>query len=178
MGTTHGRRKDFFQEGPLGDFSKIFSGGAKVVKFAFSLSKLRKQSFFAEMFNPLPTHMQVPKVFRSRVIASQSNASLIASFIFKSYFHFSTYPPGLQPSCMFSICDTIPNQDRTGFVVKYMNNRRHKFAYLIIPNNTPLPQLRLQCRQALEYLDSRRSLPDPKKGFFVPYRDYFELQTG
>ena len=46
----HGRRKDFFQGGgALGDFSKIFPGGPKVVKFAFSHSKLKK-TFFAENF--------------------------------------------------------------------------------------------------------------------------------
>jgi len=36
----------FFQ----GDFSKIFPGGPKVVKFVFSLTELRKQPFFAKIF--------------------------------------------------------------------------------------------------------------------------------
>ena len=40
------RQKDFFQGGgPLRDFSKIFPGGAEVVKFVFSHRKLRKQHF-------------------------------------------------------------------------------------------------------------------------------------
>jgi len=37
-----------FSRGALGDFFKIFPGGPKVVKFAFSHSKLTKQSFFAK----------------------------------------------------------------------------------------------------------------------------------
>ena len=45
----HGRRKDF-SGGALGDSSKIFLGGPKVVKFLFSLSKLRKQSFLQKIF--------------------------------------------------------------------------------------------------------------------------------
>ena len=41
----HGRRKDFFREGPLADFYKNFSKEwPKVVKFVFSHSKRRKQS--------------------------------------------------------------------------------------------------------------------------------------
>jgi len=64
----HGRRNDFFQGGTLGDFSKIFLGGTKVVIFEFSHSKLRKQPFSAEIFKiqlskdllpPLP--MPMPK---------------------------------------------------------------------------------------------------------------------
>jgi len=56
-----GRREDFFQWGPLGNFS---SGGAKVVKFDFYHSKLRKQHFVAKILKihgglgppaPLPT---------------------------------------------------------------------------------------------------------------------------
>jgi len=47
---SHGRRKDFFQVGATRGFSKIFPGGAKVTKFAFYQSKLRKQLFFAEIF--------------------------------------------------------------------------------------------------------------------------------
>jgi len=56
----------FFPGGPQGDFSKIFPGGEKVVKFGFTHSKLGKQSFFAEIFKnqgrprppcPLPTPM-------------------------------------------------------------------------------------------------------------------------
>jgi len=46
----HGRRKVFFQGGPLRDFPKFFHEGPKVVKFVFSLSKLRKQPFLAEIF--------------------------------------------------------------------------------------------------------------------------------
>jgi len=41
----HRRRKYFAQGGALGDFSKIFLGGRKVVKFVFSHLKLRKQPF-------------------------------------------------------------------------------------------------------------------------------------
>jgi len=41
----HGRREDFFQWGPLGNFSR---GRPKVVKFDFSHWKLRKQHFVAE----------------------------------------------------------------------------------------------------------------------------------
>jgi len=59
---SHGRRKDFFQEGGTRGF---FLGRLKVVKFGFSHSKLRKQPFFAEIFKiqgaltpfPLPTPM-------------------------------------------------------------------------------------------------------------------------
>jgi len=45
----HGRRKDFFRGATRGFFPN-FSTRAKVVKFGFSYSKLRKQSFFAEIF--------------------------------------------------------------------------------------------------------------------------------
>jgi len=51
----------FCHGGALGDFSKIFPGGPKVVKFVFFHSKLRKQPFFAEIFkiqgkgHPCPT---------------------------------------------------------------------------------------------------------------------------
>jgi len=39
----HGRRRDFFQGGPVGDFPKDFSRvGPKVVKFGFYPSKLKK----------------------------------------------------------------------------------------------------------------------------------------
>jgi len=37
-------------EEALGDYSKIFPGGAQVVKFAFSHSKLNKQHFFTKNF--------------------------------------------------------------------------------------------------------------------------------
>jgi len=53
---------------PLGDFSKIFLWGPKVVKFVFAHSKLRKQPFFAEIFKtqgaqaPLPTPMEVSRM--------------------------------------------------------------------------------------------------------------------
>jgi len=57
----HGRRKDFFQGGAVGDFPKIFPrGGPKVVKFVFYPSKLQKQPFFVNNFKirgarpPLP----------------------------------------------------------------------------------------------------------------------------
>jgi len=46
----HGRRKDFVQGEAPGNFSKIFPGGPKVVKFVFSHLKVRKQPFFAENF--------------------------------------------------------------------------------------------------------------------------------
>ena len=47
-----GRRKDFFQGGPVGDFPKIFSRGGQKwwVKFGFYPSKLKKQPFFANNF--------------------------------------------------------------------------------------------------------------------------------
>jgi len=38
-----------FPRGELGDFSKIFLGGEKVVKFVFSPSKVRKQPLFDEI---------------------------------------------------------------------------------------------------------------------------------
>jgi len=47
---SHGRRRDFFQGGALGDFSKICLGGPKMVKIVVSHWKLRKQPFFAEIF--------------------------------------------------------------------------------------------------------------------------------
>jgi len=53
----HGRRKDFFQGGPLGHFSKIFLGGGNTVKFVFSHLKLRKQPFlvkFSKSRMPFP----------------------------------------------------------------------------------------------------------------------------
>ena len=47
----HGRRKNFFQGEPVGDFPKSFSKrGLKVVKFGFYPSKLKKQPFFANNF--------------------------------------------------------------------------------------------------------------------------------
>ena len=46
-----GRRKDFFQGEPVGDFPKIFTReGPKVVKFVFYPSKLKNQPFFANCF--------------------------------------------------------------------------------------------------------------------------------
>jgi len=48
----HGRRKDFFP-GPIVDFpgvaKKIFAVGAKVAKFHFDHSKLRKQPFLLQI---------------------------------------------------------------------------------------------------------------------------------
>ena len=49
----HERQMDFFQGGPLGDFSTIFPGeGAKVVKFELSHSKLEKLIFYWNFQNP------------------------------------------------------------------------------------------------------------------------------
>jgi len=51
----------FFSRGTLVDFSINFSRGERVVKFVFSHSEVRKQSFFAETFktqdakSPLPS---------------------------------------------------------------------------------------------------------------------------
>jgi len=57
----HGRRKDFFQEGAIGFFPKVFLGGLKVAKFVFYHSKLRKQPFLLsfQISSPLPTPMLV-----------------------------------------------------------------------------------------------------------------------
>ena len=41
-----------FQGGGTRNFSKVFPGGAKVVKCFFSYSKLRKQPFFWTFQNP------------------------------------------------------------------------------------------------------------------------------
>ena len=50
---THERRKDFFQEGPLGHFSKNFPGGPKSGEICLFPIKAKKQPFFAEKFqNP------------------------------------------------------------------------------------------------------------------------------
>ena len=48
-GHGHGRRKDFFQGGPLGVFPKFFQGEPKVVKFVFPL-EIKNKPFFAEIF--------------------------------------------------------------------------------------------------------------------------------
>jgi len=48
--TAMGVGKIFSRWGPPGVFPKFFQGGAKVTKFAFYQSKLRKQLFFAEIF--------------------------------------------------------------------------------------------------------------------------------
>jgi len=64
-GYMHGSRKDFFQGGALGDFSKVFLGGPEGVKFNFSQSKLRKHPFLLKFSKtegawppaPLPTPM-------------------------------------------------------------------------------------------------------------------------
>jgi len=46
----HGRRNEFFQGGPLGDFSKFFSRGAKSGKICFFPLKTKKTTFFATNF--------------------------------------------------------------------------------------------------------------------------------
>jgi len=67
MGRGHGRRKDFFQRGPLGDFPKIFSRGGQSGKVWFLSIEIEKATFFANNFKlqggpwppcpPLPTPM-------------------------------------------------------------------------------------------------------------------------
>ena len=77
----HGRQKDFFHGGALGDFSKIFSGGAKVMKFVFLLSKLRKQPFLLKFsksrgsWPPLPPSSDVhhQRQIQTRHFGEQSN---------------------------------------------------------------------------------------------------------
>jgi len=58
--------EDYFQGRPLGDFSKIFLGGAKSGKICFFLLETKKTTFFADIFKiqgskaplpPLPTPM-------------------------------------------------------------------------------------------------------------------------
>jgi len=46
----HGRRKDFFQGGPLGHFSKIFLGGGKYGEICFFPLETKKTTFFGEIF--------------------------------------------------------------------------------------------------------------------------------
>jgi len=46
----HGRRKDFFQGEPVGDFPKIFPGGAKSGEIWFLLLEIEKTTFFANNF--------------------------------------------------------------------------------------------------------------------------------
>jgi len=64
----HGCRKNFFQGGPLKEFSKIFQEGGKSGEIYFSLSKIRKQPFLLKFSKsrglwppcppaPLPTLM-------------------------------------------------------------------------------------------------------------------------
>ena len=65
--SSHGRRKDFFQGGPVGDFPKIFSRGAKSGEIWFLPLEIEKTTFFANNFKirggqgrprpPLPTPM-------------------------------------------------------------------------------------------------------------------------
>jgi len=59
----HGRRKDFFHGGPVGDFPKIFF--SKVVKFGFPPLEIEKTTFFASNFkfqgwprHPLPPFLR------------------------------------------------------------------------------------------------------------------------
>jgi len=52
--SAHGRRKDFFQGGAKRSFfsgaaKKIFAGEAKVAKFHFNHSKLRKQPYLLKI---------------------------------------------------------------------------------------------------------------------------------
>jgi len=64
-----GATRIFQEGGSLGSFLKIFWVAQKVVRFVFSLSKLRKQPFLAEILNmkgealaplsPLPTPMSI-----------------------------------------------------------------------------------------------------------------------
>ena len=59
-GRPHGRRKDFFQGGAPGDFSKLFQGGAKYGEICFFSLETKKTTFFVEIFKiqgeprPLP----------------------------------------------------------------------------------------------------------------------------
>jgi len=50
----HGPRKDFIQGGTSGFFQPFFQGGAKMVKFVFYQSKLRKQHFLLKFSNCCP----------------------------------------------------------------------------------------------------------------------------
>jgi len=61
-------RRDFFQGGTLGDFSKIILGVAKTGKILFFPLETKKTTFFAEIFKiqgvkaplpPLPTPMML-----------------------------------------------------------------------------------------------------------------------
>jgi len=51
----HGRRKEVFQGGPLVDFSKRFSTGAKSCEICFLPLEIKKTAFFAEISNSCPT---------------------------------------------------------------------------------------------------------------------------
>jgi len=46
----HGRQKDFFHGGALGDFSKIFSGGGKSDEICVFALEIKKTTFFAKIF--------------------------------------------------------------------------------------------------------------------------------
>jgi len=46
----HGRRKDFFQGGPVGDFPKMFSRGARNCEICFLPLEIEKATFFANDF--------------------------------------------------------------------------------------------------------------------------------
>jgi len=80
---THERRKDFFQEGPLGHFSKNFPGGAKSGEICLFPIKAKKQPFFAEKFQnpgggqdlpaPLPTSM-VAQIYKA---SSRSSIQIV-----------------------------------------------------------------------------------------------------
>jgi len=47
---SHSRRKDFFQGGPVRDFPKIFSRGAKIGEIWFLPLEIEKTIFFANNF--------------------------------------------------------------------------------------------------------------------------------